>query len=373
VHPLRDASLFGQSDMVANPGVHVFRPRVPICALLQERLERVLVSPRPATTPLMRPASFAVLRALADGSVRPAAALGISRSALRDAMLDLRAQGVKIAAVRGKGYRLVEGVDLISREDVTARLAERGVAVTLSVLDQCGSTNAELLACAASGAPSGSALACELQTAGRGRRGNRWVSGLATSLTFSLLWRYARGGTDLAGLSLAAGVACVHALAALGCEGVRLKWPNDLMHEGRKLGGILVEGSGEARGPSAVVIGVGINVRSSHALNLPLARPITELAAIRPDPSPRGALLGELLAQLAAALETFGERGFAAFRAEWTRLHAQQDARIRVALPGGAAAEGVAVGVDDDGALLLRTEAGVRKLHSGEVSIGAAA
>jgi BirA family biotin operon repressor/biotin-[acetyl-CoA-carboxylase] ligase len=318
----------------------------------------------------MRPASFTVLRALADGSLRPAAALGVSRSALRDAVLDLRAQGVKIEAVRGQGYRLVEAVDLISRADVTERLERRGVAVKIALLDQCGSTNVELLARAASGAPSGSALACELQTAGRGRRGNRWLSGLATGLTFSLLWRYARGGTDLAGLSLAAGVACVRALAALGCEGVLLKWPNDLMHEGRKLGGILVEGSGEARGPSAVVVGVGINVRSSHALNLPRARPISELAAIRPDVPPRSVLLGELLARLAAVLETFGELGFAAFRAEWTRLHAQQDARIRVALPGGAAAEGVAVGVDDDGALLLRTETGVRRLHSGEVGIG---
>jgi BirA family transcriptional regulator, biotin operon repressor / biotin---[acetyl-CoA-carboxylase] ligase len=321
----------------------------------------------------MRPASFTVLRALADGSVRPAAALGVSRSALRDAMLDLRAQGVKIETVRGRGYRLVERVDLISHEQVAARLAEGGVAVKLAVLDQCGSTNVELLARAASGAPSGSALACELQTAGRGRRGNRWVSGLATSLTFSLLWRYARSGTDLAGLSLAAGVACVHALAAQGCDGVLLKWPNDLMHGGRKLGGILVEGSGEARGASAVVVGVGINVRGSHVLNLPLARPITELAGIQPVLPARSALLGELLAQLATTLASFGELGFAAFRAEWTRLHAQQDARIRVALPGGAAAEGVAVGVDDDGALLLRTEAGIRRLHSGEVSIGAAA
>jgi BirA family transcriptional regulator, biotin operon repressor / biotin---[acetyl-CoA-carboxylase] ligase len=332
----------------------------------------MIVCARPAFTPLMRPATFAVLRALADGSARPAAALHVSRSALRDAILDLRAQGVNVQVLRGKSYRLVGSADLISPAAVAARLAERGVAVTLSVLDQCDSTNSELLARAASGAPSGSALTCELQTAGRGRRGNRWFSGLATSLTFSLLWRYAGGGTDLAGLALAAGVACARALATLGCEGVLLKWPNDLMHDGRKLGGILVEVSGEARGPSMVVVGVGINVRRSHAMRPLLARPTTELAEIRPDLPPRSVLLGELLAELAATLETFGERGFAAFRAEWTRLHAQQHARIRVALPGGAAAEGVAVGVDDDGALLLRTEAGVRRLHSGEVSLGAA-
>jgi len=319
----------------------------------------------------MRPASFIVLRALADGSLHPAAALGVSRSALRDAIHDLRQHGMTVEAVRGSGYRLVDRADLLDEAAVAERLARRGAAVTLTVLDQCGSTNAELLGRAAAGAPSGSAIACELQTAGRGRRGNPWFSGLATSLTFSLLWRYDGAGTDLTGLSLAAGVACVRALEALGIGGIRLKWPNDLVHERRKLGGILVEAAGEPRGASAVVVGVGINVRHSRTIRVPLGRPVTELAEVRPDPAPRSALLGELLGELAAALETFGMLGFAAFRAEWTRLHAQQDERIRVALPGGTAAEGVALGVDEDGALLLRTDAGIERLHSGEVSIGA--
>jgi BirA family transcriptional regulator, biotin operon repressor / biotin---[acetyl-CoA-carboxylase] ligase len=331
----------------------------------------MLVSSPPAFTPHMRPASFHVLRALADGSLHPAATLGVSRSALRDAILDLRNHGMAVQAVRGRGYCLVNGADLIVPEAVAARLAASGSAVTFALLDQCASTNAELLARAGRGAPSGSALACELQTAGRGRRGNQWLSGLATGLTFSLLWRYGRNGTELAGLSLAAGVACVRALEALGMTGVRLKWPNDLMLGRRKLGGILVEVAGELRGPSAAVVGIGINVRHSQAVSVPLGRPVTELAEIRADLPSRSVLLGEVLAQLAAALETFGGRGFAAFRAEWMALHAQQDERIRVALSGGTAAEGVALGVDEDGALLLRTDAGVERLHSGEVGNGA--
>lgn len=331
----------------------------------------MLVFSRPAIIPLMRHASFNVLRALADGLHHPAAALGVSPSGLRDAMRDLREHGLVVQAGRGRGYRLVDGADLIDHATVTARLARREAAVTLRILDQCESTNAELLALAAAGEPSGSALVCELQTAGRGRRGNRWHSGLATSLTYSLLWRYGGSGSDLAGLSLAAGVACVRAFEALGVRGVRLKWPNDLMHAHRKLGGILVQAVGEARGPSVVVVGVGINVRRSQAVHDVLARPITELAEIGTDLPSRSVLLGELLAQLAVALEKFGARGFAAFHAEWTRLHAQQDAHIRVVLPDGGAAEGVAIGVDDDGALLLRTGAGVERLHSGEVSVGA--
>jgi len=333
----------------------------------------VLVFPRPEINPLMRPASFQVLRALADGSFHPAAALGVSRSAVRDAIRDLRDHGMAVRVVRGRGVHLVDGADLISPHVVAARLADRGDDVTLKVLDQCESTNAELLAHAARGAPSGSALACELQTAGRGRRGNQWLSGLVSGLTFSLLWRSRRTGLDLAGLSLAAGVACVAALEALDLSGVRLKWPNDLMFGGRKLGGILAESAGELRGPSAIVVGIGINVRLSQAVRAPLGRPVSELAEIRADLPTRSVLLGELLVQLAAAFETFEQRGFAAFRADWMRLHAQQDERIRVALPGGAAAEGVAIGVDADGALLLRTDAGIERLHSGEVGIGAAA
>jgi len=321
----------------------------------------------------MHHVSFKVLRALADGSSRPAAALGVTRTELRDARSELRRHGVTVLAERGRGYRVAGGVDLIAPDVVADRLAGRGAAVRLTLLDQCESTNLALLAHAASGAPTGSALACELQTAGRGRRGSRWHSGLATDLTFSLLWRYDRNDVDLAGLSLAAGVGCVRALEAVGVSGVRLKWPNDLLHSGRKLGGILVEAAGEVRGPSVVVVGVGINVRESPAVRALPGRPVATLAEIRGEAPSRSILLGELLAHLAAGLETFGAHGFPAFRDEWTGLHAQQDERVRVTLPGGDAAEGVAVGVDADGALLLRTDAGVRRLYAGEVSIGAPA
>ncbi len=278
-----------------------------------------------------------------------------------------------VRATRGRGYHLEDRADLIREESVAAQLEKRGGAVRISLVDECDSTNAALLARVAGGAPSGSALACELQTAGRGRRGNEWISGLATSLTFSLLWRYGRNRTDLGGLSLAAGVACVRALAALDVRAVGLKWPNDLMYEQRKLGGILVEATGERHGPTAVVVGVGINVRHSQAVQDRLGRPVTELAAIRPDLPPRSVLLTEMLVQLATALEVFGVHGFDGFRAEWMRLHTLQDKRIRVVSPGGAVTEGVAVGVDKCGALLLRTHTGLERLHSGEVSIGAAA
>ena len=171
--------------------------------------------------------------------------------------------------------------------------------IRLEVVDECASTNAWLAARAERGAPAGAAVVCELQRAGRGRRGASWFSGLGTSLTFSILWRFDRGAAALGGLSLAAGVACARALDSLGIRGVALKWPNDLMLDGAKLGGILVEISGEPHGPTAAVAGIGINMQSrpsgcaarsdsrsptllraarTVARNLALARLLAELA-----------------------------------------------------------------------------------------------
>jgi len=321
----------------------------------------------------MHAASFAVLRRLASGTPCPGAALalalGLPRAAVGAAVRELRSHGVDVRAVRGRGYALGAPAELLDRAAVADRLAERGVSIALETVDECGSTNAALLERAAAGARSGTALACELQTAGRGRRGARWHARLMAGLTFSVLWRYERMRPDFGALPLAVGVACARALETLGVPGVRLKWPNDLVHAGGKLGGILVEATSEARGPTAAVVGVGINVRGSQALRAAVGEPVSDLAALARDLPPRTALLAELLAEIATGLEAFGQRGFAAFRDEWSRRHAQQDAPVRLLLPGGGAVDGVALGVAEDGALLVATRAGVERHHAGAVSL----
>ncbi|MCZ7563510.1 MAG: biotin--[acetyl-CoA-carboxylase] ligase [Burkholderiales bacterium] len=324
----------------------------------------------------MKAATFAVLRQLAAGtpcaSAVLAQAVGLPRAAVGAAVRELRAHGVEVRAVRGRGYALGAPADLLDRAAVAARLAQRGAPIVLDLADECVSTNAALLERAASGAGAGTALACELQTAGRGRRGARWHARLLAGLTFSVLWRYERARSDFGALPLAVGVACARALDALGVRGVRLKWPNDLVHGGGKLGGILVEAASEAGGPTAVVVGVGVNVRGARALGATVGQPVSDLAALARDVPPRTALLAELLAEIASALEAFGRHGFAAFREEWSRRHAQQDAPVRLLLPGGGAVDGVALGVAEDGALLVATRAGVERHHAGAVSLRAA-
>lgn len=238
----------------------------------------------------------------------------------------------------------------------------------IDVLASCPSTNAELLARAEAGAPSGRVVIAEEQTAGRGRRGREWFASPGDSLAFSLLWRFAPG-TAPAGLSLAAGVAVARALARVGARDTALKWPNDILLGGRKLGGILVELLPGA--PHAAVIGIGINLHLPQAMPDEVRAIAAALAEALPPPAAE-VLYAALLAELRAALDAFAGGGFAALRDAWIAQHAWQDRPVRLSADFGAARDGICRGVDADGALLLETAAGVERILSGEVSLRAA-
>ncbi len=255
---------------------------------------------------------------------------------------------------------------------LAAALRAARAPVLAEVVDTCGSTNAELLARAAAGAPSGTALACEIQTAGRGRRGRAWVAPAGGSLAFSLLWRMPRSGAALAGLSLAAGVACIRALERCGVPGVALKWPNDIVHADGKLGGILVEAIPGADG-SAVVCGVGINTRLTAEARAAIGQPVTDVVTLATVPPSRTALLAALLVELAAAMQRFAAEGFAAFRDAWLARHAYQGEAVHVLLADARRVDGRAVGIAEDGALLVEHAGRVERFHSGEVSLRTAA
>ncbi|MDP1610770.1 MAG: biotin--[acetyl-CoA-carboxylase] ligase [Sulfuritalea sp.] len=250
-----------------------------------------------------------------------------------------------------------------------AAIADRlGIAARrfdIDVLPSCDSTNAVLLARAEAGAPSGTVVIAEEQTAGRGRRGRTWFASPGDSLTFSLLWRFA-SGTAPAGLSLAIGVAVASALQRVGAGTTALKWPNDILKQGRKLGGILIELVPGA--PHAAVIGIGINLR------LPAGMPdevrvasaaIGESGATLDSNALYAALLGELL----VTLESFADGGFAAIRAEWMARHAFQDVAVNLSTDFGPPRTGICRGVDTDGALLLEVDGRVERVLSGEVSL----
>lgn len=245
---------------------------------------------------------------------------------------------------------------------VAAALGPLAARFDVDVLAECDSTNARLLARAEAGAPSGTVIAAEVQTAGRGRMGRTWHSAPGDSLTFSLLWRFPRG-IQLGGLSLAVGVALAETLAGLGVAGVALKWPNDVLREGRKLAGVLIELVSGA--PHHAVIGVGLNLR----LPADLPGEVRALAAALDREIDRNELLARLLGALHQVLTEFAEGGFVALRDRWLDRCAHVDAPVRIVSEFAVPVAGRCLGVDVDGALMIETPVCVQRVLSGDVSL----
>jgi BirA family biotin operon repressor/biotin-[acetyl-CoA-carboxylase] ligase len=292
--------------------------------------------------------------------------LGMSRANVHNMVERARALGVAIQAVRGRGYRLAEHYSWLDGERLAAA-ALQGYEVLLH--PEVESTNSLLLDLAQRGQAHKSVLAAEWQSGGRGRRGRAWLSPLGGGLTFSLLWRFDRPLTALSGLSLAIGVGLVRALRELGVDRARLKWPNDVLVDGGKLAGILIETHGDMLSAATAVIGIGVNVRSLAGAAVPAEYPAVAIEDVLPGQVDRNALLLRLLAELDAVLRTFDLHGFAPFQAEWRSLHVWQGLPVRVVGAGRGELEGIALGVDDSGVLLVRTADGVQAVHSGEVSL----
>jgi BirA family biotin operon repressor/biotin-[acetyl-CoA-carboxylase] ligase len=239
----------------------------------------------------------------------------------------------------------------------------------IRVVDRCTSTNALLL----SEKPDHPVLlAAEEQTAGRGRRGRKWRSACGAGATFSILQRMRCPPQQLAGLSLAVGVAAARALRALGAEEIALKWPNDLLVRGAKLGGILIET--RLQGPAVVaVVGIGINCRPVGALGAQLRRSLTALDdLVQPAPA-RNAVISAVAREVLAALEAFETAGLPAFAEAWRALHAHEGRRLRVRLADGRTVSGIAAGLAPSGALRLQTRGGTRDVASGRIISASAA
>jgi len=251
----------------------------------------------------------------------------------------------------------------------------------LEVHDTLESTNSYLMKQAAGNASLGhpsaahaTCVAAQLQTRGKGRRGRSWQAGLGASLTFSLLWRFQSGASALSGLSLAVGVALIRGLHELGLMKAQLKWPNDVLVRSQaggydKLAGILIELQGDMEGPSAAVIGIGINLKLPEQLRKNIDQPAIDLATAMPQPVDPNTLLGVLLKHLADVLSEFETRGFESLRQEWTQHHAYQNQAVRLIMPDSRELQGVVTGIAPDGVLLVHTASGEQRFSSGEISL----
>jgi len=317
----------------------------------------------------------ALLGLLADGEFRSgewlAGQLGVSRAAVWKRVGKLAERGIALERVSGRGYRLPGGMELLERERLLAYLpgdVRRQVSL-LELRRVVDSTNAVVLEGLRSGAMGhGAVVFAEQQIHGRGRRGRRWVSPFGRNVYCSFAWRFEEGIAALGGLSLVVGMGALRAIRRVADPGVMLKWPNDLVADGAKLGGILIEIDGELAGPVTAVIGVGVNLRMPAGVAAGIDQAWTDLETLAGHRVGRNAFAAGLLESCLAVLGEFARHGFGHFREEWRGVDALAGKPVSVS-GGGAVLQGVADGIDEEGALRVLTPGGEERVSGGEVSV----
>lgn len=317
-----------------------------------------------------------ILEILADGEFHSgntiAKKLNISRSAVCKQVHLLAELGITNSAISGKGYRLNHAVALLDADSILNLLSKPVLDLLsdLQIHDYIASTNTYLSELVHQGQSTGTVCFAECQTAGRGRRGRQWVSPFGSNIAVSILWRFQQGPAAIAGLSLVIGIAVVRALQALEIDGIGLKWPNDIFWQGKKLGGILVEVSGESEGPCSAVIGIGLNGFIDARQAQEITQEWTDLTAIcRHNFLHKNQLAAVLINTLLPMLKDFEATGVIAYLPEWRSYDCMLERPVSLKM-GDQTIAGIVKGIDDQGLLILQQRDGSKRAFaSGEVSL----
>lgn len=288
--------------------------------------------------------------------------LGMSRAAINKHIQTLRDWGVDVFTVPGKGYSLPEPIQLLDEEQI-ARQIEHGRVTVLPVID---STNQYLLD-RLSELQSGDACVAEYQQAGRGRRGRKWFSPFGSNLYLSMYWRLEQGPAAAIGLSLVIGIVIAEVLQSLGADKVRVKWPNDLYLQDRKLSGILVELTGKTGDAAQIVSGAGINLMMRRVESDVVNQGWISLqeAGISID---RNQLAACLIKELRAGFKLFENEGLAPYLGRWEKLDNFINRPVKLII-GDKEIFGISRGIDAQGALLLEQEEVIKPWIGGEISL----
>jgi BirA family biotin operon repressor/biotin-[acetyl-CoA-carboxylase] ligase len=321
---------------------------------------------------MMNSLTFPILKLLADGKFHSGEAIAqhfnVSRATVWNAIQHAESLGIEVFSVRGRGYKLPQTLTLIDKQSIVNKMSPQLNWLNVEVFDTLPSTNSYLMQ--NMGAKThGTCVVTNLQTSGRGRRGREWQASLGASLTFSLLWRFQCGAAALSGLSLAVGVALIRSLHELGATEAKLKWPNDILVDQKKLAGILIELQGDMEGPSTAVIGVGINLQLPESVLQKIDQPATDLHQTLAHTINPNALMATLLKHLVDVLLTFERAGFDELRDEWTAHHAYHQQPVRMLMPDGSEVTGVVQAISENGSLMIETAKGMQKFMSGEISL----
>ncbi|MCO7254742.1 bifunctional biotin--[acetyl-CoA-carboxylase] ligase/biotin operon repressor BirA [Dickeya oryzae] len=288
--------------------------------------------------------------------------MGMSRAAINKHIQTIREWGLDVYTVTGKGYSFSSPIQLLDADEICSKILDGNIAV-LPVID---STNQYLLDRLDS-ISSGDACIAEYQQAGRGRRGRQWFSPFGSNLYLSLYWRLEQGPAAAVGVSLVIGIVMAEVLHQLGAGGVRVKWPNDLYLNDRKLAGILVELNGRTGDAAHLVIGAGINLRMNSSGSNVINQEWINLQEAGIDID-RNSLAVKLITELRTALAVYEQQGLAPFISRWSSLDNFYNRTVKL-IVGNREIVGVNKGIDNQGALLLEQAGEIRSYIGGEISL----
>ena len=288
--------------------------------------------------------------------------LGMSRAAINKHVQTLRDWGIDVFTVPGKGYSLPEPIQLLDEAFILSQIKEG----TVNVVPVIDSTNQYLLE-RLDELKSGDSCIAEYQQAGRGRRGRQWFSPFGTNLYLSMYWRLEQGPAAAIGLSLVIGIVIAEVLQRLGAHDVRVKWPNDLYLNDRKLAGILVELTGKTGDAAQIVMGAGINLAMKSVAAEIVNQGWINLQQIGLDID-RNQLAISLIKELRLALVHFEKEGLTPFLSRWKRLDNYLNRPVKLII-GEREVYGIARGINEQGALLLEQDRVIKAWVGGEISL----
>ena len=314
--------------------------------------------------------AFDVLELLSHEEYRSgeslAAKLGVSRVAIWRQIERLKKIGVDINSASGQGYKIQTQFEMLNPAKIYEDLADEidldksSIRVT-KVVD---STNAVLMRLPPSREQQ--VLFSEFQTAGKGRREDEWISPPGGGVWFSLSRCFDNPPSSFSALGLVVGISVISGLEKLGIRGLQLKWPNDVVFEGAKLAGILIELRSEVSGPCFAVIGIGVNTSLGLAARSRIDKKVIDIDQLTEKHLSRNLVASVLLSSLDESLHAFERSGFKSFRKRWEKFDFLFGKKLKI-LCGSSVETGLAEGVDDIGALLLRRAGEVKQILSGHI------
>ena len=293
-------------------------------------------------------------------------ALGVSRTAVWKHLNKLEGWGVPIEKAKGRGYRITGGMELLCEQRVLdgVSIRARQLLDGLQVLETTESTNNVVRSQIEKGAAQGFVCFAERQSGGRGRHGREWVSPFGRNLYMSLSWHFDEGAAALEGLSLAVGVGVARVIESFGLRNVALKWPNDILLDKQKVGGVLLEMMGDPIGRCQVIVGVGINLGMTE--DVVIDQPWADLSSHAKIS--RNQLASALLSELLSMLDSYSRVGFPNYHAQWESYDAYRDSPIKLLTPR-MTVQGVGRGVSRTGAIQIEVDGVIESYSGGEISL----